>query len=157
MNHLRARIDDVYSLVEAAFSKMSNAKESSPPIALTPRSELGSNSARCPSNLAQNLENIFTTVGASPSQSMPTRINNTPVILCNKFGKELAKGYLVMDATAGICHFKPGAKGDKKVYIKEVLEPEAQLWDAPQDGHNTFAGFVDGGFLTWPECWLKYA
>ena len=39
--------------------------------------------------------------------------------------------------------------GEKKVYVERILDPEACLWDAPQDGPETLAGYVDGGFLIW--------
>ncbi|KAM7528312.1 hypothetical protein LguiB_031722 [Lonicera macranthoides] len=108
-------------------------------------------------NLAQNMENICAAVGASQSSHpMNTHVDKPQVIVCDKFGKHLAKGYLVTDETAGTCYFKKVAKEEKKVYIDEVFDPDARLWDAPQGGHDTLAGYVDGGFLIWLGCWLNY-
>ena len=166
LSHVNTRLDGVTNLLQGLYNKVANGKESFPPT-LTPQSELGSNSIHCP-NLAQNLDNIFATLGkdkptgtenarniVSQPQSKPTYNENVPVIICDKFGKDLAKGYIVTDATAGLCHGRRVCNSEKKVYVERVLDPEARLWDAPQDGHETLAGFVDGGFLIWLECWLK--
>lgn len=166
LSHVNTRLDGVTNLLQSLYNKLANGKESSPP-ALTPRSELGSNSIHSP-NLVQNLDNIFTSLGkdiptdtenalnvASQSQSKSTYTKNVPVVICDKFGKDLANGYIVTDATAGLCHGRRVCNGEKKVYVERVLDPEARLWDAPQDGHETLASYVDGGFLIWLECWLK--
>ena len=65
-------------------------------------------------------------------------------------------GYEVTDATSKICHSKEVGKNEKKVYIEQVFMPDARLWGAPQDGHHTLAGFVEGGYVIWAECWLDY-
>ncbi|KAM7493893.1 hypothetical protein LguiB_028502 [Lonicera macranthoides] len=80
-------------------------------------------------------------------------VDKPQVIVCDKFAKHLAKGYLMTYETARTCHFKKVAKGEKKVYIDEVFNRDARLWDAPQGGHDTLAGYVDGGFLIWLDCW----
>ena len=46
------------------------------------------------------------------------------------------------DATAKLFHFKQVGIGKKKVYIEQVIDPNARLWHAPQGGHETLAGFV---------------
>ena len=61
----------------------------------------------------------------------------------------------MIDATAKVCHFKQVGICEKKVYIEQVIEPNAHLWDPPQGGHDTLAGFVQGGFVIWLESWLK--
>lgn len=123
----------------------------------TATSDLRTNSDHLHLNLAQNIENIFAAVGASQlSYPRNTHVDKPQVIVCDKFGKHLAKGYLVTDETAGTCHFKKVAKGENKVYIDEVFDPDARLWDDPQGGHETLAGYVDGGFLIWLDCWLNY-
>ena len=66
----------------------------------------------------------------------------------------LANGYIVTDATAGLFHNRRVCNGEKKVYVERVLDAEARLWDAPQDGHETLVSYVDGGFLIWLEYWL---
>ena len=45
--------------------------------------------------------------------------------------------------------------GEKKVYIEQVIEPDARLWDPPQGGYDTLAGFIQGRFMICLECWLK--
>ena len=166
LSHVNTRLDGVTNLLQSLYNKLANGKESSPP-ALTPRSELGSNSIHSP-NLVQNLDKIFTSLGkdiptntenalnvASQFQSKSTYTKNVTVVICDKFGKDLANGYIVTDATVGLCHGRRVCNGEKKVYVERVLDPEARLWDAPQDGHETLASYVDDGFLIWLECWLK--
>ena len=58
------------------------------------------------------------------------------------------------NATAKVCHFRNVVSGKNKVYINEVIDPNAHLWE-PQGGHNTLAGFIQGGFVIWLECWLR--
>lgn len=106
----------------------------------TATSDLRTNSDHLHLNLAQNIENIFAAVGASQlSYPRNTHVDKPQVIVCDKFGKHLAKGYLVTDEN-----------------IDEVFDPDARLWDDPQGGHETLAGYVDGGFLIWLDCWLNY-
>lgn len=75
-------------------------KESSPQAMAIPRSKSSSNSVHCPFNLPQNSDNIFT-MGASCPFGKPTSADKPPVILLDKYLKELAKGYVVTDASAG--------------------------------------------------------
>ena len=110
------------------------------------------------------MDNIFAILGkyksantenapniVSQPQSKPTYTKNVPVISCDKFGKDLAKGHIVTDATAGLCHGRRVCDSEKKVNVERVLDPEAHLWDAPQDDHETLTGYGDGGFLIWLE------
>ena len=78
-----------------------------------------------------------------------------PIQPCLKCLMNLANGYIVIDATTRLCHGRRVCNGEKRVYVERVLDPEARLWDAPQDGHDTLASYVDGGFLIWLECWFK--
>ena len=154
ISHVDSKFQNFEGIIMSLVSKLSNV--SSPPLVNTPLSDIGSYSVNRPTNLAQNLNNIFATTGIPHSpHPMPTSNDKSQCILCDKFGKELANGYVVTDATANICHGKQVGMGEKKVYIEQVIEPDARLWDPPQGGYDTLAGFVQGGFVIWLECWLK--
>lgn len=151
-----SRLNNFENMMISFFSKGSNMN--TPPLVSTPPSDLGSNSVNRPIHLSQNLNHVFTTMNVPNSpHSIPTTTDNPPVILLDKFRKELAKGYVVTDgAHANTCHFKQVGLGEKKVYIEEVIDPNARLWDPPQGGHETLAGFVQGGYVIWLESWLKH-
>ena len=90
--------DRMLSMQNLFQSFMNGAKESSPPIMVTPISDLGSNSVDRPSNLAQNLENVFT----GPSRPSPLNPSDKPpVILLNKYNKELEIGHVVTEEGLG--------------------------------------------------------
>ena len=127
------------------------SRECSPRMVVTPRSEFASNSVYRPCNLSQNLDNVFSPspVDRTPSSDKP------PVILLDREMRELAKGYVVTDASAGICHGKKVGLGEKKVYIDEVMEPDAPLW-FPQDGNHTLFVYAAGGYMILFDSWLKY-
>ncbi|KAM7468868.1 hypothetical protein LguiA_007051 [Lonicera macranthoides] len=146
--------DLMLSMQNLLQSFMNSAKESSPPVVGTPRSDLGSNSVHHPPNIIQNLDNCFD--GASRPLSSPNPSNKPSVILLDKYYKELAVGHVVTDASARICHGKEVSPCEKKVWIEEVIEPDAALWDAPQDGHHTLSAYVSGGYLVWLDSLLKY-
>lgn len=155
LSHVDSKFEDFQGIMMSLFSKLSNV--STVPMVTTPSSDIGSYSVHRPTQLAQNLNDVFTTMGVLHSpHSMSTPNDKPPVVICDKFGKELAKGYVVTDDTGKKCHFKPVGKGEKKVYIEDVFEPDAPLWDPPQGGHETLADFVQGGYVIWMDCWLKY-
>ncbi|KAM7523423.1 hypothetical protein LguiA_013325 [Lonicera macranthoides] len=60
--HADLKNDLMLSMQTLLNSFMNSANESSPLMRVTPRSELGSNSVHRPSNLAQNLDNVFAAV-----------------------------------------------------------------------------------------------
>ena len=63
----------------------------------------------------------------SPHSIPTTPTENPKVILLDRFGKELANGHVVTDATTKVCHFRNVGLGAKKVYINEVIDPNARL------------------------------
>ncbi|KAM7471857.1 hypothetical protein LguiA_010040 [Lonicera macranthoides] len=150
ISHVNSRLDNFENIMLVLLSKLSNVKKIAPAAETSPVRELGSSSG--PSHLSHS---VFGTMVASHPPT-PTHTDKPLVILLDKFGKQLAKGYVVTDAIAGVCHFKKVGIGEKKVYVEEVIEPDAHLWDPPQGGHDTLAGYVQGGFLIWLEYWLKY-
>lgn len=131
--------------MDIAFAKYNHTiRESSP----QPRSEYASNSIHRPCSLNNNVDNVF-----PPSPvSMPSSHDKPQVILIDAQRKEVAKGYIVTDSTAQICHGRLIGIGEKKVHIDEVLEPDAPLI-YPQG--ETFSSYVAGGYLMWFEAWLK--
>ncbi|KAM7477609.1 hypothetical protein LguiA_025822 [Lonicera macranthoides] len=54
-----------------------------------------------------------------------------------------------MDQTAGVCHFKKVGIGEKKIWVEEVMELDARLWDPPQGegDYNTLASYAQGGYI----------
>ena len=76
-NELKSEI--MSSIQALLHTYINGAKENSPQMMVTPRSELGSNSVHRPSNLVQNLENMFT--GPSPPLPIPTPSDKPLVIL----------------------------------------------------------------------------
>lgn len=91
-------------------------------------SDLGSNSI---SSRAPQLNNIFDILGVSHNLPSNTNNENPRVILCDKFGKKVARGHIVTNNTAKFCHFKNVGDGEKKIYIGEVLDLDAHLLDPP--------------------------
>ncbi|KAJ6824276.1 uncharacterized protein M6B38_102835 [Iris pallida] len=148
-----SRMDNFEGLMQAILSKITTK---SPAVVNSLVSDPGSSSVPRSLHLSQNIDTIFATGGISHSSCPAPPTRNPQVILCDKFGKKLAKGYVVTDATSNMCHFKKVGYGEKKVYVKEVIDPDAPLFDPPQRGNHTFAGLVDGGFLIWLDCWLEY-
>ena len=100
-----SRLNNFEDVIQSLVSKL--ATVSTPQLVSTPSSDFASNSVNCPTHLAQNLTNVFATMGNPHSPHSLSTPNDKPlVILCDKFGKELAKGYVVTDATANVCHLK---------------------------------------------------
>ncbi|KAM7469818.1 hypothetical protein LguiA_008001 [Lonicera macranthoides] len=149
---VKVQFQDFQLAIQGAMQNMmADFNRGSLHVMTTPRSEFASNSVHRSCNLVQNLDNVFT---PSPVER-PNSSDKPSVILIDRENKELAKGYVVTDATAGICHGRKVGIGEKKVYIDEVLEPDAPLW-FPQDGNDTFSAYVAGGYIIWFEPWLKY-
>ncbi|KAL8041811.1 hypothetical protein ABFX02_09G008200 [Erythranthe guttata] len=148
-NEILARIDGLEGIIRSLFSKTD--KIGCPP---TPSSELGSNSTSLPIHPTENVNNVTGNVGASLPSPANTSTENRGVFLCDKFGRKIAKGYIVTDSTSKTCHFKNVRSEEKKVYIEEVIDPSARLWDPPQGGYDTLAGFIQGGYVIWLENWL---
>ena len=48
----------------------------------------------------------------------------------------LTKGYIVIDVTGGLCYGRRVCNGEKKVYVKRVLDLKV-VYGVPQDGHET--------------------
>mgnify|MGYP006900065977 CR=1 FL=1 len=130
---------------------------SNPLVVTTPLCDLGSNSEHHPIHPLQNLNNDLgmNDISNSP-RSTPAPTERPPVIIHDISGKVLANGYVVTDFTSKVCHSKNVEVGEKKVYIEQVIEPDAPLWDPPQDGFFTLVGFVQGGFVIWTKRWLTY-
>ena len=113
-----------------------------PPI--TPISDHASNITLQHRNLCQNLDNVFAFASRPVCVTTPSLINNPKVILLDRYNEELAKGYVVTDATKDICHSKRVGVGERKIYMEEVMKPDARLFDAPQGGQFTFVDLVLG-------------
>jgi len=82
-----------------------------------------------------------------------TREKQSVKLLAPDLTKVVAKGHL---GTQKICHGRKVVEGEQVVWVEEVLDPEALLFDAPQNGHYTLSELVEGGFVIWPEYRLRY-
>ncbi|KAL9170300.1 hypothetical protein ABFS82_04G136200 [Erythranthe guttata] len=140
-----SRIDGLEALLRSLHSKIDKTS-----YTYASSSELGSNSTSPPIYSTQHLN--IPTVSHAPATN--ANAPNPRVYLCDKFGRKIAGGYVVTDDTSGVCHFKIVGPEEKKVYIEEVLDPNARVWDPPQGGYDTLAGFVQGGFIIWFQSWL---
>ena len=90
----------------------------------TPTSDRSISTNR-PSPLTQNVDNVFASLGASQTHHPPhVPMNEPKVLLCNKFGKNLAKGHVVTDPSRQTCHFKRPKNGEKIVCVEEVFDPD---------------------------------
>ncbi|KAF9610503.1 hypothetical protein IFM89_022746 [Coptis chinensis] len=72
---------------------------------------------------------------ANPPVNPPAKTLSPPlkVILLGRDGVPVGRGY-VMTTTANICHGRGILGGEKKIYIQEVLLPNAPIYDGPQFG-----------------------
>jgi hypothetical protein len=124
-----------------------------PRVDTTSGTDVGSNSVRCPTQ--QNLMNMFESV--NPPVNPPAETLSPPlkVTLLGRDGVPVARGY-VMTTTANVCHGRDVLRGEKKIYIQEVLVPNAPIYDGPQFGCSDLSDFVEGGPLIWLESRLQY-
>ncbi|KAM7510077.1 hypothetical protein LguiB_008952 [Lonicera macranthoides] len=90
-NHMNSKLNKFEDFMNVVLSKLDMGKHGAPPTMITPNIDLGSCSMHCPS-ISQHVNNLFSTVGMSHPSSSFTSTNNPPVILCDKFSKELARG-----------------------------------------------------------------
>ena len=106
------------------------------------------------SNTEQNLN--------SPGGSLGTPLNGImesstrekqPVTLLSVDLTEVAKGHI---GTQKICHGRKVVEGEQVVWVENVYDPEASIYEAPQNGHFTLSELVEGGFVIWPEYRLRY-
>ncbi|KAL7104165.1 hypothetical protein ACP275_08G227100 [Erythranthe tilingii] len=117
------RIDGLEGLLRSLHSKIDKTSYTS-----ASSSELGSNSTSPPIYSTQRLN--IPTVSHAPAAN--ANAPNPRVYLCDKFGRKIARGYVVTNDTSGVCHFKIVGPEEKKVYIEEVLDPNARVWYPPQ-------------------------
>lgn len=84
-------------------------------------SDFGSNSMNI-HYATQQLNSMFGATGVSHvTPHVPlanTNIESPRVILCDKFGERVARGYVVTYGTSKTCHFKLVGSDEKKVYVK---------------------------------------
>ncbi|KAL5727087.1 hypothetical protein ACHQM5_000319 [Ranunculus cassubicifolius] len=87
------------------------------------------------------------------TSSKSPKVTSSPqkVTLLDRKGEPVAKGYIVTDGTSGICHGRKVISGEKKVFVEDVLDPDAHIYDGPQNGEYTLEALVEGGFLIWLE------
>lgn len=104
--------------------------------------DVGSNSVRCATQ--QNLMNMFESVNPPVNLTAETLSLPLKVTLLCRDGVPVAKGY-VMTTTANVCHGRDVLRGEKKIYIQEVLVPNAPIYDGPQFGCLDLVILLKGG------------
>ena len=87
--------------------------------AATPPSDKCSNSA----HQRKTVEPMQTLDEDEPSDE---EVLNPTVLLVNRKLKAVAKGILVTDSDNNICHGRPVAPNERKVYIQQVIDPRAK-------------------------------
>ena len=113
---------------------------------VTPVTETASNLNKSPSNIG---------VASIPSNDVgsSTRGKQFVMLLSQGTKKDVAKAYI---GTQTMCHFREIVPNiEKVVWITEVLEPEAPIYDGPQNGHHKLCEFTYGGFVIWPVFHLR--
>lgn len=114
----------------------------------TPRTEAGSTSAGNKRHFS--MESPPNTVPPFGSRGKAV----IRVTLLDKDEREVAKGSV--DQNGKICHGRKIARGEKRVYIEEVLEPDCPVYDGPQNGNHTLNDWLEGGYIIWLEGRMKY-
>lgn len=113
----------------------------------TPRGEAASNTE-------QNLNSPGGSLGAPLNGIMGSSTREKqPVTLLLVDLTEVAKGHI---GTQKICHGRKVVEGEQVVWVENVYDPEASIYEAPQNGHYTLSELVEGGFVIWPEYRLRY-
>lgn len=135
MAGLKADMEEVKTLLKA----MSRCTLSQ----YTPRSVVGSTSGKHP------MESPRETVNAFGSSSELRKVT-----LLSRDKREVAKGFV--DDSVNMCHGREVSPGEKRVYIEEIMDPEAAVYDGPQDGNMTLNGWLRGGYIIWLAGRLKY-
>lgn len=107
------------------------------------------------SNLDKSPSNVGVASSLIPSNDVgsSTRGKQFVMLLSQDLKKNVAKAYI---GTQTMCHFREVVPNvEKVVWITEVLEPEAPIYDGPQNGHYKLCEFSDGGFVIWPVFRLR--
>ncbi|KAM7495434.1 hypothetical protein LguiB_030043 [Lonicera macranthoides] len=90
----------------------------------------------------------------------PSRAWSVPEVLRPLYESStvLAHKTTMMDSYAStkICQEKQVYPCEKKVWVEEVMEADAVLWDVPRDGHQTLSANVSDGYMVWLDSLLKY-
>ena len=111
---------------------------------VTPRNEVASNSHH---------DSPGASLGAQSNGAIgsSTRDRQSVVLLSEEL-KEVAKGHL---GTQKTCHHREVVHGEKVVWVEKVFDPEAPIYEVPQNGNYKLFDIIDGGFVIWPECRVR--
>lgn len=98
---------------------------------------------------ASDLEGSPPTNDALPCDNGSSSKEKLFVTLLSQYlKKDVAKGYFGSQTT---CHFRNVVPNvEKVVWVAEVIDPEAPIYDGPQNGNYKLCEIVDGGFVIWP-------
>ena len=100
------------------------------------------------SNLDKSTPNVGIANSVIPTNDVGSSTKGKQfVMLLSQDMKNVAKAYI---GTQTMCHFREIVSDvEKVVWITEVLDPEAPIYDGPQNGHYKLCEFSDGGFVIW--------
>lgn len=145
------QVNNAINSITSTFMKfIPNLQEKLVASPSTPRTEGASNLRDSP---------ISNNVTVTPNVSLNDLHSSTMekkyvMLLSNDLEKEVAKGYL---GTQTVCHFRKVVPNiEKVIWVVEVLEPDAPIYDGPQNGMYKLCEFSDGGFVIWPEFRIRY-
>ena len=145
------QVNNAINSITSTFMKfIPNLQEKLVASPSTPRTEGDSNLGDPPIN-----NNVTVTPNMSLNDLHSSTMEKKYVmLLSNDLEKEVARGYL---GTQTICHFRKVVPNiEKVIWVVEVLEPDAPIYDDPQNGMYKLCKFSDGGFVIWPEFRIRY-
>jgi hypothetical protein len=142
-------------VVQNVLQNKTNSSGNSQPtdgVNRSPRDDGGSTSIPFPSQ--PNPQNTINLSGQSNLRTTPTA--NPKVNLLARDGAIVAKGFIERNVTSGICHGKKVLHFERKVFVEEVLDGNAPIYDRPQDGNHILQDVTEGGYLIWLNEMLQY-
>ncbi|KAJ6804246.1 hypothetical protein M6B38_252055 [Iris pallida] len=116
---------------------------------VTPRTEVASNTEKTSVGLSNHDNNVSSPVVPTNNVGSSSKGKKYVMLLSRDLKEEVAKGYL---ATHTMCHQREGLQDvENVVWVTEVLDPEALIFDGPQNGNYKLCDIADGGFVIWPK------
>lgn len=145
------QVNNAINSITSTFMKfMPSLQEKYIASPTTPQTEGASNLGDSHTN-----NNVVVTPTVSNNDIRSSTMEKKYVMLLSQdLEKEVAKGYV---GTQTICHFRKVIPNvEKVIWVDDVPEPDAPIYDGPQNGMYKLCDFSDGGFVIWPEFRIRY-